>query len=95
MGYVLGAGIVFYAIYAIFALIFKHIAGWIIASILSFLIGIGTAIGSGSFGMIISMIVVAIIVWFVSPLHIRDKYADAEDEKEEVTLDDFDDDYKG
>lgn len=94
MGYILGAGIMFYAIYAIFALIFKHIAGWIVASVLSFLIGIGVAVGSGSFGMIISMIIVAVIVWFVSPLHIRDKYADAEDKKEEATFNDFDDDYK-
>ena len=94
MGYILGAGIMFYAIYAIFALIFKHIAGWIVASVLGFLIGIGVAVGSGSFGMIISMIIVAVIVWFVKPLHTRDanKYVSEKNNKSE--FDDFDDDYK-
>lgn len=82
MGYILGAGIIFYIVYAICAGIFKHKAGWIIATVLGVIMSIGVLIGSGSVGMLISMIVVSIIVYFWKKIHIRDynKFEEVEDD---------------
>lgn len=89
MGYVLGMGIVFYIVYTICALIFKHLTGWIVASVLSLAMGIGIAVGTGSPMAIISMIVVATIVWFANPLHIRDSRKNVANQ-EDKSFDDFD-----
>lgn len=86
MGYFLGGAIVFYMIYLICALIFKHQIGFIIATFLSVIMSIGIMIGSGNVFSLISMIIVAVIVWFVMPLHIRDENKNAtnsEDESDE------------
>lgn len=93
MGYVLGMGIVFYVIYAVFALIFKHVLGWIIATALGFVAGILTLVASGSFEMLISIIIVACFVWFLTPIHIKDTCDDkiSEDEENIVESDDSDD----
>lgn len=89
MGYIFGMGIVFYIVYAISALIFKHLTGWIIASVLSLAMGIGVAVGTATPVAIISMIIVATIVWFVNPLHIRDSYKDTT-KQDDKSFDDSD-----
>ncbi len=67
---ILGGSLGFYIIYAIFAAIFKHKAGFIIAAVLSFGAGITTALTGNPF-MIISSVIGMIIVSFVKPIQIR------------------------
>lgn len=69
----LGGFLVFYIIYALFALIFKHLAGYIIAGVLSLVGGIVTVIASGSPFLLLSSLVGLFLVLVLEPIHIRDK----------------------
>lgn len=69
---ILGGAIVFYLIYLVFALIFKHKIGFIISTILALAGGIATTVASGTVFLLLSSIVGALIVYFVKALHIRD-----------------------
>ena len=70
MATILGGLIGAWLLYAILALLFKHLASWIIVSI----IGLGTGVAMllvGDFGTIISVVIFSVLVFAIPQIQVK------------------------
>ncbi len=73
MFYLLGGMIGVWLVYALFACIFKHIAGLIITSILSLSAGISALVINENCFTLIASVLAMIVIYLCVPLQIRSK----------------------
>lgn len=70
MATILGGLIGAWLLYAILALLFKHLASWIIVSIIGLATGV-TMLLMGDFGTMISVIIFMVLVFAVPQIQVR------------------------